>query len=268
MSKQAQQRTRLALYRELSEIVTAMKNMAEVELHRTTRIERNQQQTLATTQTALTLLLQAQPQVAPTASPWSVLIVLGSQRGFCGGFNEQLARALEREQDSFDEILIIGGRLAAKLAPTPQMLRFPGPATADEVLPCVEQFLDHLLQRPLPFGLNVLAHGLHGVERQVLLPCREQPEVTPCVNLDLLCPPQPLFERLQWQYLHQGLFQALLGSLRMENRMRLQQMEGAREHLEGLINDLRLRLNSLRQQEIIEELEMILVDQEDRHGLA
>jgi F0F1-type ATP synthase gamma subunit len=54
----------------------------------------------------------------------------------------------------------------------------------------------------------------------------------------------------------------------MENRMRLQQMEGAREHLEELINDLRLRLNSLRQQKIIEELEMILVDQEDRHSLA
>lgn len=48
MSKQTQQRTRLSLYMELSEIVGAMKNMAEVELHRTLRIEKNQKQALAT----------------------------------------------------------------------------------------------------------------------------------------------------------------------------------------------------------------------------
>ena len=64
---------------------------------------------------------------------------------------------------------------------------------------------------------------------------------------------------MQWQLLYQGLFRTMLVSLLRENRMRLQQMEGAREHLETLINTLHLRLNTLRQQEIVEEIEMILV---------
>lgn len=267
MSKQAQQRTRLALYQELSEIVSAMKNMAEVELHRTTRIERNQEQALATALEGMTLLLQAAPQLtAPTPLLQTVLIVLGSERGFCGGFNEQLVRALKDAHQPGEAVLVVGGRLAGKLGALESLTVFPGPATADEVLPCVQQLVEHLLSLPMPLGLRVLGHGPHALEHKLLLPCPKVADIAPVVHVDLPSAPGLLFEELQWQCVHQGLLRAMLVSLQRENRMRLQQMEGAREHLDELIDTLRLRLNTLRQQEIVEEIETILVDQHDRYG--
>ena len=50
-------------------------------------------------------------------------------------------------------------------------------------------------------------------------------------------------------------------SLHTENRWRLRQMEGARDHLEELSRNLRQRINAQRQQQIVEEIEVILSDQ-------
>ena len=260
MSKQAQQRIRMELYLELREIVGAMKNMAEVELHRAMRLEQQQKQALATVLEGMGLLLKSKPTLAmPTTTPRSVLLVLGSERGFCGGFNEQLVRALEVESTSFDEVLIMGGRLAAKLEKPNRGTFFPGPTTVDEILPRVQQVMDHLSLASVPLNLNVLAHGEHTLQRQQVPPCLDIPESTPVVHVDTTCNHTLLLEAMQWQLLYQGLFRTMLVSLLRENRMRLQQMEGAREHLETLINTLHLRLNTLRQQEIVEEIEMILV---------
>ena len=63
-----------------------------------------------------------------------------------------------------------------------------------------------------------------------------------------------------------GVFSGNACFLHPENRMRLQQMEGAREHIDTLINSLQLRLNTLRQQEIVEEIEMILVGEQTGHA--
>jgi len=260
MSKQAQQRIRMELYLELREIVGAMKNMAEVELHRAIRLEQHQKQALATVLEGMGLLLKSAPTLAtPSATPRSVLLVLGSERGFCGGFNEQLVRALEAEPAFFDEVLIMGGRLAAKLGEEKHGTFLPGPTTVDEILPRLQQAMDHLSHTSLPLQCSVLSHGEHGHTTQQLLPCLDIPNTSPVVHVDTTCKQALLFEAMQWQLLYQGLFRTMLVSLLRENRMRLQQMEGAREHLETLINALHLRLNTLRQQEIVEEIEMILV---------
>ena len=263
MSRQAQQRVRLSLYRELMEIVAAMINMAEVELHRVRRIEQNQKQALATALEAMALLLQAAPNVIAPVSQHAVLLVLGSERGFCGGFNEQLVRTLAHENDGYDEVLLMGGRLMTKLGKAARGTFFPGPTTVDEILPRIQQLMDHLSKIAVPLRLDLLSHGEHAVEKQQLLPCSHRVEIAPVVHLHLQCKPEPLFEELQWQCVDQEIFRAMLTSLQRENRMRLQQMEGAREHLETLISHLHLRLNTLRQQEIVEEIEMILVGQND-----
>jgi len=263
MSRQAQQRARLSLYRELSEIVGAMKNMAEVELHRIARTEANQKQALSTAREAIALLLQAAPNAAAHIVPQRrVLLVLGSERGFCGGFNEQLVRALAKEQGAYDKLLIMGGRLVNKLGEGSGRTCFPGPTTVDELLPRMQQLMDHLSQLRDLFSLNVLSHAEQTVEKNQLLPSQDIPDVAGVVHVDVSCKAKLLFEELQWQCLYQNLFRAMLISLQWENRMRLQQMEGAREHLETLITHLHLRLNTLRQQEIVEEIEMILVGQD------
>ena len=259
MSKQSQQRARLDLYRELSDIVDVMKNMAEVELHRARCLERNLQETLATASEGMALLLRAAP--SPDTRPearHTVLIVLGSERGFCGGFNEQLVRALAEETEPYNELLIVGGRLATKGAAENGGTLFPAPATTDEILPCVQQLMDHLLLLPAPLQVDVLSHGKQALQRKQLLPWVDLPETPAVVRVDTPCPPALLVDEMQWQCLYQHLFQAMLISLLRENRLRLQQMEGAREHLDTLITYLHLRLNALRQQEIVEEIEITL----------
>lgn len=156
----------------------------------------------------------------------------------------------------------MGGRLAAKLSNDKGGTYFPGPSTFDEILPRIQQLLDHLLQFPASLKIDVLSHGEHDLQRKQLQPSLELPIPEPVVHVDIVGKKELLFDELQGQCLYQNLFRTMLVSLIRENRMRLQQMEGAREHIDTLINKIRLRLNSLRQQEIVEEIEMILVSQD------
>lgn len=58
-------------------------------------------------------------------------------------------------------------------------------------------------------------------------------------------------------YLYHTLLALLLRSIRIENHMRLMQMENALSHLEHGAEELRRKRNRLRQEEIIEEIELI-----------
>ena len=258
MSQRAENAFRLELYGELNDIVSAMKNLAQVELHRVAKAESFQQAAFSTTLGALAALQFHHPAIRPSQQGHRVWVLLGSERGFCGGFNEQVAREFSTVAEPADAVLVVGGRLANKIDAGANMQFFTGPSTADEVLPCLQQMLDYLFQFPLPSQLTLLHHDGQGVERLPLLPNPTLPQVAPLSSLQLNLPPADLCSELHWQCLQQGLLLYLLVSLKTENRMRLQQMEGAREHLEELSRNLKLRINALRQQEIVEEIEVIL----------
>ncbi|MDD2462626.1 MAG: F0F1 ATP synthase subunit gamma [Desulfobulbus sp.] len=266
MSKQTGQRTRLRFYHELREIISAMKNMAEVELHRTLRLEQQQKQALASVVEGLALLTHGRTTVAKVPER-SIFLVLGSERGFCGGFNEQLKRALASETACYDEMLFLGGRLALIVEQENGRVIFPGPATVDEIYPCVQQVMDHLALVSVPLAFTILFHGEHAIERKQLIPYSDLPKNESVMHVDTTCKRTLLLEDVQWQLLYQALYQTMLLSSMQENRMRLQQMEGAQEHLDSLINTLQQRLNTLRQQEIVEEIEMILVGEQGEDDL-
>ena len=263
MSQRAENNFRLELYRDLDEIVSAMKNLAQVELHLVAKAESVQARAWTTTVDALQQLLQhtsfaSEPQ--PRGSNRTI-ILLGSERGFCGGFNEQIARAFKAQDIAGARVLVMGSRLMNKLAVDHITQAFAGPTTTDEVLPCLQNLMEQLLLQPLPDSLQVLCHGTNGVAWEVLLPVPASDNRSAAAALQIQLPPQDLLRELQWQMVQQGLLRQLLVSLKNENRHRLQQMEGAREHLEELTQNLRLRINALRQQEIVEEIEVIFADQ-------
>lgn len=58
-------------------------------------------------------------------------------------------------------------------------------------------------------------------------------------------------------YLFHSLFALLLRSLYVENHMRLLQMENALNHLSQKSEEMRRMRNRLRQEEIVEEIELI-----------
>jgi F-type H+-transporting ATPase subunit gamma len=77
----------------------------------------------------------------------------------------------------------------------------------------------------------------------------------PLLNLQ----PKAFLAELIDHYLFAALHQILYVSLMAENQHRVQHLEGAVRHLEDKSADLLHRCNLLRQEEIIEEIEVILL---------
>ncbi|MDO8311527.1 MAG: F0F1 ATP synthase subunit gamma, partial [Sideroxyarcus sp.] len=68
------------------------------------------------------------------------------------------------------------------------------------------------------------------------------------------------------QYLYAALHEVFYASLMAENRKRLEHMDSAIRLLEKDEARLRLRYNALRQEEIIEEIEIIMLSAEVLSG--
>ena len=260
MSSRSENNQRLGLYQELNDIVSAMKNLAQVELHRITRAEPGQLAAYQTCRGALQAISGATNN--PPLVGTEVCIVLGSERGFCGGFNEQLMRELPAPLAG-RSIVLSGARLSSKLAaPRADITAMVAPATSDEVLPCARRLL-HFLQAQQPDRIRLLQYQGHGVEILTLWPL---PLVPSTVSPRTYMPLAQLNAELQSHYLLHALAHALFNALKTENRLRLQQMDAARDHLQQLSQQLLLRMNVLRQQEIVDEIEVILAGQDLAEG--
>jgi ABC-type sugar transport system ATPase subunit len=83
--------------------------------------------------------------------------------------------------------------------------------------------------------------------------------------------PREFLVELVEHYLFAALNQMLYTSLMMENHQRVSHLEGAVKHLDDESAELAQQCNVLRQEEIIEEIEVILLSaaslDEDQHGL-
>ena len=71
--------------------------------------------------------------------------------------------------------------------------------------------------------------------------------------------PRDFFLELTDQYVFAALHEALYASLMAENDRRVRHLEGAVRNLDDRSTDLRRKCNALRQEEIIEEIEVILL---------
>jgi F-type H+-transporting ATPase subunit gamma len=69
-----------------------------------------------------------------------------------------------------------------------------------------------------------------------------------------------LFIDLTENYLFTALHRVLYDSLMSENQSRVQHLENAVNHLDDKTSDLQRQVNALRQEEIIEEIEVILLN--------
>jgi len=110
------------------------------------------------------------------------------------------------------------------------------------------------------FGLY---HGVDdGIVMQKLMPpfqhfLHQQPHFPhpPVLNLS----PEKFLIELMEQYLFAALHEMLYTSLMSENHNRVTHLEGAVKHLDDESDELSRQYNALRQEEIIEEIEVILL---------
>jgi F-type H+-transporting ATPase subunit gamma len=265
MSKRRDVEGRIASLRDIHGIMDSMKNLAMMETRKLARYHEAQQQVVA----SIILALNAVRQHFAIESSWSevppVYLLVGSERGFCGAYNEQILAVLVRQPDHDGAPLIaIGSRLASPMQRAyPRAVCLPGATVADEideVLAALAKTLNRLRQEHGPLRLEVIHFQPDVLQAhcQSALPSLESASgqsLPPIINL----PPQQLLGALLEQYLFALTHAWLFESLMAENQRRVQHLDQAGHHLEQRMDELGKRRNMLRQEEIIEEIEVILL---------
>lgn len=252
---------------ELQEIISSMKTLSQIELHKLAGLSASQHALAENLGRIATDFYHHFPQ--PKVEGSELWLVIGSERGFCGDFNDGLLRRLQQVFPTCSEnpqrVLAAGRKLWSRMVETlPGFVALQGANASEELPHILGEVVAGIQQRMVEeraVTLQVLYHDTeHGeIKAQCLLP----PEVSdesgwrnpPMLNLS----PEQFLERFLQHYLYLGLNEFFAISLLAENQYRVQHLEGAVRRLDERLEQLTSRARSLRQEEITEEIEMILL---------
>jgi F-type H+-transporting ATPase subunit gamma len=279
MSQSHELRLHITQLEEIRTILTAMKNLAFMEIHKLSRFQSIQSKAVDNIENAATDFLSFNPVLAiDEALDEHIAILVGTERGFCGDFNESLVEALNT--DNYTGVTAMGSRLANKLSDNhlPIIAEIAGANVAEEVPSIINQLIDSInacdeIGKPLALSqsairLTVIYHdyatGLI-TQRQLFPPFPPQQRKAveyaypSILNLDVA----EFYTDLISHYLFAVLHEIFYISLMAENHNRLQHLEGAVTHLDDETVNLHRKLQIYRQEEITEEIEVILLNSEN-----
>ena len=261
---------------EIRDIMSAMKNLAYMETRKMSGFIDTQHAVVNHIETVAVEFLSFNPDALSEASNTSidVYLLIGTERGFCGDFNHALLHQFNDIKKSPGQdtvqIITVGHKLTTlfqeeKNAP----IFIDGASVAEEVGKVLHQIVNQLTEIQEQYGvlnLYVLFQAYHDNERQIinrqLLPSLQdflhQPETDPYppeLNLDS----RTFLLELSYHYLFAALHEILYTSLMAESRQRLAHLETTIKHMDEQSEELHRQENVLRQEEIIEEIEVILL---------
>ena len=263
---------------EISEIMGAMNNLAVMEIHKLTRLLSAQERVVTSMETAAKDFLAFHPEALPRDQGGMPLyLVIGSERGFCGDYNARLLDGFERHlhtvSDQEPVVVAVGRKLSGRMAGDPRLVAaIDGPTVSEEiqgVLIALMQRIQELRRgqkdnRTFVITVVYCAAGAEGITIQPLRPFDTVPRVeTSGATAPLLTlPPRVFVAELVDLYLFAILHEIFYSALMAESRARLAHLESALQRLEKETSELRLRRNILRQEEITEEIELIMLSAE------
>lgn len=275
MSRLAALQTRMRSLSDIADILSAMKNLAQAEIVRLSRFCATQQDMFRTVQDAFADFQQFYGDnfAAPAPHEDSLLVLIGSERGFCGGFNNLIEQALKQETADGKNVrlILVGRRLAQRFTDDPRVIAaLHGANAADEVPKIIPQLAAELARYPSPqWKIIYNSYQTSGASPRItsFLDASSLPQVRrsrpfefpPLLNI----PPADARRQLVEQYLLAMFYGVLYLSLMAENQERLRRMDGALNRLEDEQQQMRNRSNALRQETITEELELILLSVEN-----
>lgn len=267
MSGQVGLSQRYERLQEISSIMTAMKSMALVETKKLAHLIGHQRLMLSNIETAAADFQNFFSMEHYDETQPAVVILIGSERGFCGNFNERLIDALHAlpiiKSSTPVQLVVVGSRLSRKLNERSDVIAMSEGPTVTEEVPAVLNRIMDALHETSGAGLFVLAYEAEGKPAlKQIIPFEPTPEQgftnPPCLQLT---PSEFLAEMLD-QYLLAVLYGLLYESLAAESHQRLAHMEQALNRLDETISNLNLKRNAMRQEKIIEEIEVILSSQQ------
>ncbi|MBF6057717.1 MULTISPECIES: F0F1 ATP synthase subunit gamma [Thiomicrorhabdus] len=260
-------------------IMHSMKTLAQMETHKLAKIieaqHTIQQQIKAVTCDFLHFYGSNLPKWQGKRQ--SVLLI-GTERGFCGDFNPKIIEAFKQHFSNADNeirLIAVGNKLQPLLESASLSTNTPlflaGANVCEEVGNLTELLAQTWAESQSTDELYAIYHAFPEEEIRIekLLPAFNDHE-------DLHCPQQaqthaPLLNltaeafllELTDHALQHNLHHLLYDSLMAENLQRVRHLENATRHLEQKSETLGKRMNVLRQEEIIEEIEVILLNQVD-----
>jgi F-type H+-transporting ATPase subunit gamma len=268
MSKLSDLQSRMRALQDIEEILNAMKNLSLVEITKISRFYVTQQELFRSVEYALADFQQfyGPPSSAETPAGDSLCVLIGSEQGFCGGFNERIQNKLESETstDPPAKLILVGRKLALKFLEDKRTISsLEGPNAAEEI-PLVISQLAKVLAR-FPGTIWKIIHNRYsneGTSVEITCPFEFLGEKAhtafnfpPLLNLTTSELRPQLFE----QYLFALFYGIFYLSFMAENHERLRHMDGALNKLGQDEQRLRELSNSIRQETITEELEIIML---------
>ena len=257
---------------EIRNIMDSMKTLAYMETRKLTRFLDAQHAVVQSIEAVAADLLSFHPEILPeTEQATPVYILIGSERGFCGNFNRSLLKTMESilpAHSAHQPMLIaVGRKLYTMMEEDARIVAlFDGASVVEEVTALLIKLVNELTALQDKHGaLTVYClyqDGKDGDPVHELLPPFKSLLHSPqrfSHPPRLHRSPQGVFIELADHYLFAALHEMLYTSLMIENRFRVTHLEGAVKHLDDESAELERRCNALRQEEIIEEIEEIML---------
>lgn len=202
----------------------------------------------------------------------SVYLLIGTERGFCGDFNRTLLDYMEsvlQASSSPDNpmLIAVGRKLHTLLEEDARVVAsIEGASVVEEVVSVLTELVNEIISiqaKHDAVDIFCLYYDREGnIKMQSLLPPFQglvhgpsQFPHPPILNLS----PTAFFIEITDQYLFAALHAMLYTSLMEENQHRVTHLESAVKHLDDRSAELGQQCNAMRQEEIIEEIEVILL---------
>lgn len=258
---------------EIRDIMNAMKNLAYMEMRKISGFLDAQHAVVKHVEKVASDFLSFYPEVLTenTNNSFEVYLLVGTERGFCGDFNHALQdyfKNIEKpDENSHLHIIAIGRKLQILLGHEEHATSFiEGASVAEEVNNVLNQVVDQLSAIQQQYGslnLYVIYHDSeHHLVNQQLLPSFQsflRYQSTETIAPELNIEPKKLLFELSSHYLFAALYEILYTSLMAESRLRFSSLEGTVQQIDRQSDQLQRQGNILRQEEIIEEIEVILL---------
>ena len=279
MTKRTQLANYIVSFKEIADIMTAMKNLSLIEINKIAKFMPNQEKIVETFAESGMDFLEFNPQLSPQAQEMvpKIYVLLGSERGFCGDFNENvctLSKSVMKDSDLRGvKLILVGHKLVTKFAGDPRIIKvIPGANCAAEipdVIFALTTFLNGMLaddaDRSILISWNIIYNEIfeNKVQAKSLSPLlelsKDKYKKSFAFAPELNQRPKEFFAKFLDEYFFATLTHIFYQSLMAENNQRLHHMDGAITRLEKKCEQLKNQLNLLRQEEITEEIEIILL---------
>jgi F-type H+-transporting ATPase subunit gamma len=257
---------------EIRNIMNSMKTLAYMETRKLSRFLDAQHAVVQSIETVAADLLGFHPEILPeTNQATPVYILIGSERGFCGDFNRSLLKTMESvlpvHSPQQPMMIAVGRKLYTLMEGDARMVTsIDGASVVEEITALLIKLVNEITSLQHKHGaLEVYCLYQDGENEGLihellppfksLLHNQQRFSYPPLLNQS----PQAFFVELADHYLFAALHEMLYKSLMMENQFRVTHLEGAVRHLDDESAELKRQCNALRQEEIIEEIEEIML---------